>query len=516
MKLVTTEQMRAIEAACEERGISSAQLMDAAGLAVAQEGWIALGVLIDRVVLLLCGPGNNGGDTLVAARSLREWGADVRAYLVGDRPDDDPRLAGAREAGATVVRQSDDPGEGTLRQWLGESELVVDGILGTGQHLPLRENVVAVLQALAETRGTRPRPRLVAVDVPTGVDADSGAADPSTVEADGTVALGFAKVGLYALPGSRFTGRIEVVDIGIPGDLAADVKLELLDRRWARNRVPARPSDANKGTFGRLLVVAGSPEYRGAAALVARGAQRSGVGLVTLAAANDVVAAVAAQSPETTFLPLGPAWPAPGAADAILAGAGDFDVAVVGPGLSKRHGMHDFVLRLLERWPAGRPVVLDADALNVLADTDGFPSRLPPNAVLTPHPGEMARLTGLPLAELQAHRSTVALDHARAWNTVVVLKGSNTVVAAGDGRLQLAPFATAALASAGTGDVLAGVIGSFIAQGMEPFDAAVLAVYVHGKAGEALVEELGVAGVLASDVAAELPKVLKLLATEAS
>lgn len=514
VKLVTTEQMRAIEAACEERGITTAQLMDAAGLAVAQEGWIALGVLMDRVVLLLCGPGNNGADTLVAARSLREWGADVRAYLVGDRADDDQRLAGAREAGATILRQSDDPDLGALRQWLSEAELIVDGILGTGQHLPLRDSVVTVLQALGETRSTRPRPKLVSVDVPTGVDADSGAADPNTVEADGTVALGFAKVGLYALPGSRFTGRIEVVDIGIPNDLATDVKLELLDRRWARNRVPARPSDANKGTFGRLLVVAGSPEYRGAATLVARGAQRSGVGLVTLAAANDVVASVASQSPETTFIPLGPAWPAPGAADAILSSAADFDVAVVGPGLSQRHGIQEMVLRLLERWNPERPILLDADALNALAATEGFPSRLPPRAILTPHPGEMSRLTGMPVGQLQAHRSTVALEYARAWNSVVVLKGSNTVIAAGDGRLQLAPFATAALASAGTGDVLAGVIGSLAAQGLDPFEAAVLGVYLHGKAGEALVEELGAAGVLASDVAEQLPKVLKLLASE--
>ena len=152
MKLVTTEQMRAIESACEERGITTAQLMDAAGLAVAQEGWIALGVLMDRVVLLLCGPGNNGADTLVAARSLREWGADVRAYLIGDRPDDDTRLGAAVEAGATIVRQSDDSDLGTLRQWLAEAELVVDGILGTGQHLPLREDVVAVLQAFFRER----------------------------------------------------------------------------------------------------------------------------------------------------------------------------------------------------------------------------------------------------------------------------------------------------------------------------------------------------------------------------
>src|SRR5690606_31494776 len=163
---------------------------------------------------------------------LREWGADVRAYIVGDRPGDDPRLAAAREAGATIVRQLEDEDSSTLRQWLAEAELIVDGILGTGQHLPLRENVVAVLQAVAETRGVRPRPQLAAVDGPAGVDGVCGAADPNTVEADGTVAVGFAKVGLYALPGSRFTGRIEVVDIGIPADLAADVKLELPDRRW--------------------------------------------------------------------------------------------------------------------------------------------------------------------------------------------------------------------------------------------------------------------------------------------
>jgi NAD(P)H-hydrate epimerase len=515
VKLVTAAQMRAIESACAERGITTDQLMDAAGLAVAQEGWISLGVLIDRVVVLLCGPGNNGGDALVATRSLREWGADVRLYLVGDRPDNDPRLAAARDAGATVLRQSDDSAGEQLRTWLAEADLVIDAILGTGQRLPLRDNVRSVLAALGAAREQHPRPRLVAVDVPTGVDADSGEADENAVEADGTVALGFAKVGLYNLPGSRFTGRIEVVDIGIPADLAADVKLELLDRRWARSHVPARPSDANKGSFGRVLVVAGAPEYPGAAYLVCRGAGRAGAGLVSLAASPYVAAVVAGRSPETTYTILQPEADAEAHSRMIMESAASADALVIGPGLSQRREIAVTVEAVLRSLPANiQAVVIDADALNALAKLPDWPRLLPPVAVLTPHPGEMSRLMGVPVADIQAARAQATMDASAAWGVAVVLKGSNTVIAAPDGRVQLAPFANAALATAGTGDVLAGIIGGLAAQGVSPFEAAVLGVYLHGKAGETLADEMGSAGVLAGDVADAIPRVLKLLATE--
>ena len=508
MKLLTTAEMQDLEAASEAAGVSTATLMENAGLAVAQEVWMTLGSLEDRAVLILVGPGNNGGDGLVAARHLHEWGAQVAAYCLRHRPADDPHTAALRAFEIPVVSLTDDDGFETLEQFLSVAELVVDALLGTGTSRPIEGDLAEIMRRLAAARERPGRLRLLAVDLPTGVDADTGRADPLSVTADLTVALGEAKLGLYLGEGSIRAGRVQVVDIGIPATVERPAGVEMLDRAWVKRQLPRRPADANKGTFGRVLVFAGSERYVGAASLAAAAAYRGGAGLVSVAASRAIQPMIAARLAEATFL-LFAEW-----ADApamIAEVAPEYDALLVGCGLSMDAAEAVRAL-LADLGDHGlRGVVLDADALNALAPQPDWWTLLPARAVLTPHPGEMARLSGRTVAEIQANRLPIARAAAEQWGAVIVLKGANTVIAAPDGQAWLAPFANPLLATAGTGDVLAGVISGLLSQGVEPALAAACGVYLHGMAGDALRADIGPAGALASDLLIEIPRAVKAL-----
>ena len=329
-----------------------------------------------------------------------------------------------------------------------------------------------MLDRLRAARGRPLAPRLLAVDLPTGLDADTGAADPHCVAADATVALGWSKVGLHVLPGSQLAGRVEAVEIGMPKELESDGWTELMTARWARPALPERPPGANKGTFGKALVVAGSPRYVGAAYLACMGSLRAGAGLVTLACASTIYPILAAKLTEATFEPLpdeegylsaeAAHTRGPGAGAGLRRAAGG---AGAGPG-GVRARVHARPAASAEG-ESLRGVVIDADGLNNLSKLEGWWKELAAPAVITPHPGELSRLTGLPVEEIQSDRLAVARGYAGEWGVTVVLKGANTVVAPPDGRARLSPFANPGLASGGTGDVLAGAIAGLIAQGLE-------------------------------------------------
>jgi len=515
VKLVTSAEMRALEQAAVAAGTSLDALMENAGLAIAQEAWLQLGVVAGRRVLVLVGPGNNGGDGLVCARHLAEWEADVVVYLLRPRPADDPKLAAVRALSVPVIAAPDDPGYERLQAALDGAELVIDALFGTGPQRPPDGDLAAILRRLRDAR-ERPRaPQVIAVDLPSGVDADTGRAHDLAVHADTTVTLGLAKVGLCMLPGSECAGRVEVVDIGLPPHAAREVATELTENRWVKERLPARPKDANKGTFGKLLVVGGSADYTGAVRLSAEAAYRAGAGLVAVAAPHPARVAVSVALAEAVYVPLA----CERALDSAAAKAVDealprYDVLLIGPGLGQAPGVRDAVLATLRALPdAIRACVVDADALNALAATPDWPSALPRAgiAVLTPHPGEMARLTETSVADVQADRLGVATRAAREWRQVVALKGAHTVVAAPDGRIAISPHANPLLATAGTGDVLAGAIAGLLAQGAEPFEAAACAVYLHGLAAEDAAEALDLAdrGILASDLLPALPRAIR-------
>ncbi len=509
MKLVTSEQMRALEQAAADAGTSLDALMEEAGLAVAQEVWLSLGVVAGRRILVLVGPGNNGGDGLVAARHLADWEGDIAVYLLAPRAADDPKLALVRERGVPVFVAADDAGFASLQQALDGAEVVIDALLGTGRSRPVEGALAEILRRLQATAGRAHPPKIVAVDLPTGVDADSGRADVLAVRADMTITFGLAKVGLYTLPGSEYAGKVQVVDIGLPKDAERDVPLDLLGTAWVRDHLPKRPKSANKGTFGRVLIVAGSAEYVGAARLAAEACYRAGGGLVTIACTRDVQRMLAASIAEATWLPLDEADGAIAASNSgvIRERLAAYDVLLIGPGLGQADGVGALVESVLGGVPDNvRACVVDADALNALAQRPGWHERMRAPCVLTPHPGEMARLLGSTVAAVQDDRLNAAVKAAADWRQTVVLKGAHTVIAAPDGRAAIGPHANPLLASAGTGDVLAGAIAGLLAQGLAPFEAAACGVYLHGLAAEEAGEDLGDRGLLASDLLPALPR----------
>ncbi len=543
MRLVTVAEMQEAE---QHAGVPVSQLMENAGLAVAQEAWLLLGEVAERRIVVLAGPGNNGGDGLVASRHLHEWGAAVSVYLLKPRDEKDEVFAPLLEAKVPASTAEEDAKQGykQLEELLGGAELVIDALLGTGRARPIDGVLAEVLDRLRAARGRTLPPRLLAVDLPTGLDADTGAADPRCVAADGTVTLAWSKVGLHVLPGAQLAGRVEVVDIGIPKEIESEQWTELMTQRWARSALPERPLGAHKGTFGRALVVAGSPRYVGAAYLACMGGLRAGAGLVTLACATSLYPIFAAKLTEATFEPLPDeegylsaegahavgralAQPSTSPSTELRTGSGRaYDALLVGPGLGQESYVRAFMRSLLPLLtPEGpstgsgqglRGVVIDADGLNNLSKVEGWWKELSAPAVVTPHPGELSRLTGLPMEEIQSDRLAVAKRCAEEWGVTVVLKGANTVVAAPDPdghgvRARLSPFANPGLASGGTGDVLAGAIAGLLAQGLQPYEAASLGVYLHGLAAERVREELGSAGMVASDLLPALPRAIKEL-----
>ncbi len=516
MKIVTAEQMREIEHHTAEMGLTSEVLMEKAGLAVAKEVEKWLGGAAGHSVLVLIGPGNNGGDGLVAARYLSDWGAEVHLYLCSPRADSDRNYQLAEEHGLSCILAAEDKGFTILENLLSSTETVLDALFGTGKTRPLEGIFKQTLESVERARGLHSPPTFIALDLPSGLNADTGAVDPACVAADVTITLAYPKLGLFIFPGAEKVGKIIVADIGIPAELGQDISTELITAEWARSVLPRRPLSANKGTFGKILVVAGSVNYIGAAYLACAAATRVGAGLVTLATARSIQPILAAKLTEVTYLPLPESEPGIIAAEAselILEHLANYDVLLLGCGLGQNPQVVEFVSSTL--FSLGKnftaPIVLDADALNLLAKEPRWWERLGKNIILTPHPGEMCRLTKLTLEQVQSDRLGVAARMAALWQKTVVLKGAHTVVAAPQGGLRISSVANPGLASAGTGDVLAGAIAGLLAQGLSVFDGAACGVYLHGEAAEMVKEKLGDAGLVASDLLPVLPLVIKKL-----
>jgi len=516
LKILTASQTRKLEESCAKIGLPGEKLMENAGLAVAGEVKRILSGADGRHVLFLVGPGNNGGDGLVAARHLHDWGAKVTVYLLGRRGDDDPNLKLVRERDINCVEAAKDGGFSQFNDSLASADAVIDALFGTGTARPFSGNILSVLDRVNKSKKKRPKWRIIALDLPSGLNADSGAVDPATLYADYTVTLGTPKPGLFNFPGAERVGKITVADIGMPENMAEEATSEYLAGELVRSFLPERPLQANKGSFGRVLVVAGSMNYIGAAYLACSGAIRVGAGLVTLAATPALQSILAAKLTEVTYLPLPESRPgvfAPEAARLITQQLESYNVLLLGCGLGQSQAAVKLVRSILlakqrMELPA---LVLDADALNTLAGTPKWWQQLTTDAILTPHPGEMARLTGMAVAEIQADRLGAAKKWAAEWNKTVVLKGAYTVIASPEGRSVISPVANPGLASAGSGDVLTGAIAGLAAQGLPLFEAAAAGVYLHGEAGELVRDSLGDAGMIASDLLPELPVVIKNL-----
>ena len=520
-KVVTVSQMQALESASERAGVSTDTLMENAGLACAHFIRQHMGGAAGRKVLLLIGPGNNGADGLVIARHLRRWGADVCCYIVRGRPDHDPKMRDALRYGVEVMTSGDDPGLLRLTHELATSPVVVDAILGAGRYRPLEGTAGEVVRLVNRRKGRGTAGAVVSVDLPTGVNPDTGAADDNAILADVTLALCCPKVGIANFPGAAHAGRIVGVEIGLPDQAfdGIDLPVEWMTDNSAASLVPGRPPDSHKGSYGHLLIIAGSRNFVGASVLAAMGAHRSGAGLVTLAAPQSAYPMAAAKLTETIHLPLpedADGRISPIAADAILDRIASYSALAVGCGLGRSAATALFIERLLLGGPGAPtlPTVIDADGLNNLADCADWVGRFQANAVLTPHPGEMSTLTGKSTSDVQADRISVATRAAKGWGQTVLLKGAHSVVAGAAGNSCILPFANPALAAGGTGDVLTGMIGGLLAQGVPPYDAARLAGFVHGAAGAKARDDMGSAGVIASDLLPHIPGIMEGLRSQ--
>jgi NAD(P)H-hydrate epimerase len=564
IKVVSVEQMRQIEAAADAAGISYSDMMENAGQAVAARVLELIAGLpnpSEARVTLLIGPGNNGGDGLVAGRAIAEnTSALVRFYFLSRRDEDDPLLKAITDKGLFTAYAEDDQRFRVLTNMVASAHIVVDALFGIGLKLPFRDNVTKMLRAVhqaldeeAEENAGRPirldtpAPRLtnrtyvIAVDAPSGLDADTGALDKFAIQADETVTFIAAKPGLFAFPGAASVGTLTVASAGVPDntEVLKGVQHTIADPDTIRQLLPARPADANKGTFGKVLILGGSVNYTGAPGLASRAAYRSGAGLVTVGAPEPTVSALAGHLLEMTWLlfPHDMGVLSADAAPLILEETPNFTALLIGPGWGHEKTTGDLLGRLLDgksaRTAAHRTIgfgsivaekdeeadlkplpalVIDADGLNLLAQMEEWWKRLPENTILTPHPGEMARLAATDVKDVQSRRWQIAEEKAREWNVILVLKGAHTLIAAPDGQVAVLPFKTSALATAGTGDVLAGTITGLLAQGLKPYDAALAGAYLHGLAGDQAARKVGSErSVVAGDVVEALADAFRLL-----
>ncbi len=508
MNLANAAQMRNLDhLASAELGIPGLLLMENAGAATVRAMASHLGELRGREFWIFAGPGNNGGDGLVVARHLQQLGGRPSVFLLVEPA----ALSGDAAMNLVLVAPLPIPCRSLatveevegLAGSLGQETIIVDALFGTGLKRPLSGRFAAAVRLINESG----RP-VVAVDLPSGVDSDSGRILGEAVRATLTVTFALAKPGLFLYPGAELAGALEVADIGIPPQLLAraGLRLELLEKERLATYLPRRSATAHKGSFGHLLLVAGSRGKTGAALLCGQGALRSGAGLLTFAAPRDLQLVFALGLPEAMSVALPEsrscflARDYPALAEALMGK----QALVVGPGLGMAAATAALVEKLYRETAAA--MVIDADGLNHLAAVRDTLSPAPGVRVLTPHPGEMARLCGESVAAIQADRLGAAEALAKRLGAVVVLKGAGTVIAAPDGRLAINPSGNPGMASGGMGDVLAGAIGGLLAQGLPAWEAACLGVYVHGRAGDLLLAKSGGAfGFLASELARELP-----------
>jgi hydroxyethylthiazole kinase-like uncharacterized protein yjeF len=513
MKIVTVQEMKGIEAAANAGGLSYAGMMQNAGRGVGQ--WVLEHVHPESEsnVLGLIGSGNNGGDTLVALTLLAANNWHASAYLVLPRPSNDPVLEDFLKAGGIVIKTAEDPHLAKLGQALDVAAVLMDGILGTGTRLPLETSIADILHFSGDhLLACAKLPVVVAVDCPSGVDCDNGQVANEALQADFTLSIAAAKIGLLNFPAYNFVGQVIPISIGIPDNegLLGRIKRQVIDDDFIRKVLPKRRLDAHKGDFGTALLLVGSQQYTGAALLSGRAAYRIGAGVVTLGVVEQVYLAIAGHLPEATWmvLPDEDGYVVSSAAEIVAQRLSGVDALLVGCGWGLREETLHFIRRILSG-ESGHlpPMVVDADALRLLSRVASWQSELPAGSVLTPHPGEMAGLTGMTVTEVQEDRVGVAERSAQAWNQVVVLKGALTVVAEPGGATGIIPMATPALARAGTGDILAGMITGLIAQGLDGFSAACAAAYLHGMSGQAAADAFGnSASILAGDILEFLPQ----------
>ncbi len=513
MYIVTADQMKELDRrTIHEIGIPGAVLMENAGRGTVEEILCRFSYQKNGPVHVLCGRGNNGGDGFVIARYFLNYGAEVNVYLFTStervQGDAGINLEAYRNMGGRVLEIEDEDAFNSVKDELGRAGIIVDALLGTG----LSSEVKGLCRAVIDQLNSFKNIPIVSVDVPSGLDATTGKILGSAVKAVLTCTYGLPKIGHFTYPGRENTGELEVIDIGIPESLikASGIKTFLLEEDDFMGLIHARKPDTHKGTYGHVLVLAGSPGKTGAASLAGHAAMRAGAGLVTLGVPDSLRCVVEEKTKEvmTESLPdvdggyLGiDSW------QKLAEMLKSKSAVAVGPGLSDRAETGELVLKLIEE--ADVSLVIDADGLNLLAKNKDVLKKAKKSPVLTPHPGEMSRLTGLSVREIQENRISVASSFAKEYGVILVLKGASTIIAEPKGKTFINTTGNPGMAGGGMGDVLTGFIASLIAQGISSLNAARMAVFIHGAIGDFIAEKRAETGILASDITEKIPEFLK-------
>jgi len=538
VKLFSVDEMKALEKEANAAGLTYEQMMENAGRGIAQEIEAAYSHLLIKKAFALVGSGNNGGDALVALSYLVEKGWETSAYIVRPRSEGDSLIARLKKQLGVILTSEEDKNYRKLSKLMATNSVLIDGVLGTGIKLPLKGEIAKILlytkSHLPETSGDL---HVVAVDCPSGVDCDTGEVARESIPAEITVSMAGAKAGLIRFPAANITGELRFASIGDIENYPAyknNSKI-IVTQELVRKYLPERPRAAHKGTFGTAFIIAGSVNFTGAALLAGLAAYRVGAGLVTMAVPAPLHSVLAGQFPESTWvlLPHELGVISEDAVSVVYQNIERATAILIGPGFGLEDTTREFLKKLLtqngsRKAPSigfihevrsandekhlGLPMVIDADGLKHLTKIEHWDKLLPDNTILTPHPGEMSVLTGLSTDEIQANRIEIASNYAEEWGHVVVLKGAYTVIAAPGGQIAIIPIATPALARAGTGDVLAGLIVGLRAQGVEAFHAASAGAWIHANAGIVAAELLGnTASVLARDVLDAVYRVITTL-----
>lgn len=501
---VSVKQMTAAEINSEARGISRPQLMKNAAEGIYKRLREIYPRLEEKTVSILCGEGNNGGDGAVLSCILREKGIKCFLILTGKMPN--------TETAAKCLSQYDAPlniltaakgNEENVKKAITESDIIIDSVFGTGFHGELPDNVKKLFSLTEQSEADK-----YSADIPSGINGDTGVIAEGSFKPCRTFTLGAMKKGLLNLPCSDFCGEKEILDIGIDDSCYEEYEGTFTDDN-IRRRFPIRPSSANKGTFGKLLNIAGCGSYIGAALLSSRAALKTGAGLVTLASEEGIISAAAAYVPECVFLPLNEGETAQAGREQLkklIPKEKESSAVAIGCGM----GCNDRTAEITEYFikNGSAPLVLDADGINSIAGNVSILKDAKRPIILTPHPGEFARLLKCTVKQVQADRLNSSKSFAAEYGAILLLKGSNTVIASPDGKACINTSGNTALAKAGCGDVLTGIIGGLLAMGTEPFTAAVLGAYLHGRAAEYLTREVHPASVLASEVIEALGRVI--------
>jgi len=511
MLVVTPDEMKTIDkTAIDEFGIPGIVLMENAALGVVREIAEILGDLSEKTIVVLAGKGNNGGDAFAVARHLFNMGAKVSVHVLAKLADitGDAKinLDILLKMGLKVDEVTEDCHIDGIKEILKFSDIVVDGLLGTG----LKGEVKGVMAGVIEAVNSSCVP-VVAVDIPSGVNGETGEVSTVCIKASTTVTFGYPKIGQLVHPGCEYVGNLVTVDIGIPKAAVneAGIKKYLIDLAMVSGLMPKREPDSNKGTYGKVLVVAGSRGMTGAACLTGEAALRAGAGLVYMAAPLSLLPIYAKVLVEALTIPLedeNKGYITRESIDKILVQLKNVNVAAVGPGLSTEDDVKEAVYSIVKSSKV--PIVLDADGINLLAEDLSVLKELKAPMIITPHPGEMARLLGTTAKAVQEDRINIARDFSKEWGVITVLKGSKTVVASPEGEIYINTTGNAGMATGGSGDVLTGVIASFIGQGLKPLDAAIAGVYLHGVSGDNIAKRIGEHGLIAGDLVQEIPKVI--------